>query len=205
MLTKHTGIFGVTGSGKTEYAMKLFYNMGGINIFVNTGAELKVEELGQVYTKMDDLIKGLNEDIKLLVYTPPEIDEGEFEKLQAVLFAIGNKFVTKEREVWAHIFFDEVHLIAGKMKSSVIENFWTRGYRYGIVAVAISQRPALCSQTILSQCYYHVIFELGDYEIPYFQAYRIPIEEHKDWLHKKYHYIIKTPTEVIRQTPIEKV
>lgn len=208
MQTEHTFISGITGSGKTEFAGRMFNETEGVNIFINTNAEMKIEDLGENVDKMPDVIKLLEKGKKKIVFTPDKITVEDYEELQAVLFALGKVMAGRDRRIWCHLFVDEIQELApkvGGVAEHVFKRFATRGKRYGIILVSMSQRPGLVSHTVLTQSYYHVIFELGDYEIPYFRDYRIPIEEHKSWIAQPYHYIIKSPTEIAQKPPIEPI
>jgi hypothetical protein len=203
-LKNHTFVGGITGSGKTEYGMHLFENADKYRIFLNTNEEPKVESLGYATKDVEELIDLLKQDKKKLIYNPP-FKGDNLKLLKETLFAIGKIMAGKRRRIWCYLFIDEIHLLAGKMQQSVIEDFFTRGKRYGIVCVAMAQRPALVSQTVLTQCYYHILFECGRWEEPYFKNYKIPIEEIKDHLEKPYHYCIVSPNQIWYKAPIEPV
>lgn len=98
---------------------------------------------------------------------------------------LGKEMTAKGPRVWCHLFVDECHQYGNKL-----DELWRQSRRFGITLIGISQRPASTSHTILTQSPDHVLFKCGAYELPYFQKYDIPIEEHRGWLAKDWHYIL---------------
>jgi hypothetical protein len=142
--------------------------------------------------------EAFNKGYRKICFNPSEDEAKALEDLEALirtLFTIGhtlNKDVSKTPKVWCYLFIDEVHEYSDKLKNDNVDRIWKRGKRYGLVGIAISQRPAEVSHAILSQSYNHVIFSMSKYEMPYFQRYRIPIDEPeiRNHLKKKYHFVI---------------
>jgi len=203
-LNRHRFICGITGSGKTTYAVKIFNRARGLRIFINTQYEKMIDESTSfVVNSYKELITALEgkdiEDLKL-VYDPPTDEEmfTDVEKLRDILFSVGKIMAGEERRIWCYLFVDEVHRFGENLN-----RWFTQGMRYGIVCVAISQRPADTSHTILTQAQDHVIFKCSTYEAPYFQKYRIPYEEFSDWLDKNYHYVVFDGRDVKKFIPIK--
>ena len=90
-------------------------------------------------------------------------------------------------------------------KAPYIARVWKRGRRYGIVGIAISQRPADVSHTVLTQSRTHYIFFMGIYEKGYFSAYGIPVfdEEYMEWIKQDYHYLKYEDGRIEKYDPIE--
>lgn len=196
-------ICGITGSGKTTLATSFYDKLKTICIFINTNEERIVERRSQIVCfDSNEVIEALSLDAKKICLNPREMKDIEIRDVERIcntLFEIG-KQVQKN---FAHIFIDEVQEYSTLHRpNKTIDRVWKRGRRYGIVGVAISQRPADVSHTILTQSKYHAIFRLGTYETPYFQRYKIPIEEHEDWLEKPYHFIVFDGIECMRYYPI---
>ena len=198
-IKKHLFICGITGSGKTTYALDLYKNVRGLKIFVNTQYEVKVTEAGHVCNSLDEVVKAFNDGVTGIVYNPPEAGaESEIEELRKVLFKVGKLTVGETQRIWCHVFFDEVHNFGENL------NLWfQQGRRWGITCIAMSQRPALTSHTILTQCENHIVFLCSSYEAPYFEKYHIPVAEYEEWLKKPYHYIVVTPRGIAANPPIE--
>lgn len=208
--TEHFFICGITGSGKTTFATSIYEKLDTLCVFVNTNEERIPERKSQIIVwDVDEVIKAINLDARKICLNPKETREiasADIERLCNVLFHIGSQINKERREitVFSHLFIDEVQEYSSLHRPNAnIDRIWKRGRRYGIVGVAISQRPADVSHTILTQCKYHVIFRLGQYEVPYFQRYRIPIEDHEEWLKRKYHFTIFDGADVSRFYPIK--
>ena len=194
-------ICGIRGSGKTTFAVSIYKKLDTLCIFINTNDEVAVESASDVVVhSVDDLIYILNNidelRTKKVCYSPTtnkDITPKDMEMITHILFRVGAEINKKRKEpiIWCHIFVDEIHEFSDvRKKNRLIDNLWKRGRRYGIVAVAISQRPADVSHTILTQCANHVIFKVSPYEVPYFTHYHIPIEEFEDWIKKDYHFVV---------------
>jgi len=201
IIKKHLFVGGITDSGKTTYALSLFHQVSGLRIFINTQYEENAEKMGIVCNSLKEITEEINRDTDRIIYNPPETGAmDEIEELRQILFKVGKlKMAGKERRhVWVHVFIDEVHTMGENL------NLWvTQGKRWGITVIAIAQRPALTSHTILTQCETHVLFLCGLYETPYFEKYHIPIEEYEDHLKKPYHYIVVTPRGISTHPPID--
>jgi len=213
MIDKHVAIVGITGSGKTIYATKLFTEQPTLCIFINTNSEVYPEHKCQVVIHdLEGFYKAWNEfSAHKIVYSPTEnedITQKDVEDLIKLLFAIGKTINAKKQEptIWCHLFIDEIQEYSAKMKrSTVIDRVFKRGRRYGIVGIAISQRPAEISHTILVNCSSHVIFMVSEYETEYFRNYGIPITEDSEawnWIQKRYHYVIFKEGKIEKHEPI---
>jgi AAA+ ATPase superfamily predicted ATPase len=167
-LKEHRFICGITRSGKTTHAVELFKVLHGCRIFVNTQYERMVEaavdKKENIVTKVKALCKLLEKYEGKIVFNPdPEVDKSveQITDIWKVLKEVG-KIMTEERaRVWCHLFIDEVHLFGKKL-----DVIWRMSARYGIKVVAISQRPADVSHTILTQSPIHIIYNLSPYETP---------------------------------------
>ncbi len=120
---------------------------------------------------------------------------GEDIKIQEIgvvirmLFAMGTiaKREQKKRpDIWCTVYIDEIQEFGEKQGHPIIHRLWKRGKGYGIRGVGMSQRPADVSHTVLTQSDDHVIFYMGGYEQPYFQTYKIPIQDHMEHLSTEY-------------------
>jgi len=202
----HLFICGITGSGKTTLATKIYENLDTICIFINTNEERIPERASQIIIyDSNEFIEAIELNATKICLNPrefKEIETSEIERITKILMTMGRE--RKKEGIFAHIFIDEVQEYSSLHKPNInIDRIWKRGRRYGIIGCAISQRPADVSHTILTQSQFHVIFKLGTYETPYFERYKIPIEEHKEWLKKPYHIIVFDGVEVKRYYPIK--
>jgi adenosyl cobinamide kinase/adenosyl cobinamide phosphate guanylyltransferase len=213
MLDKHMAIVGITGSGKTIFATKLFTEQPTLCIFINTNSEVYPEHNSQVIIHdLDGFMKAWNEySATKIVYSPTEnedISKEDIEQLVRMLFQIGKTINAKKQEpkIWCHIFIDEIQEYSAKMKrSAVIDRIFKRGRRYGIVGIAISQRPAEISHTVLVNCHSHVIFMVSEYETSYFRDYGIPVYEDSEawqWIQQRYHYVVFKEAKLEKHEPI---
>ena len=206
----HICIFGATSSGKTYFAANMFQNMNNYNIFVNTQYEPVIIQSGAiVVNSVDELCTALEEKHNNIVYNPeyddPVQQREEVAKIIDVLFGLGKIINSSgDRLIWCHLYIDEVHLFSSKKSPYArIDRIATQGKRHGVVGVFISQRPALVSQTLITQSDLQVIFRCNSYEIPYFERYGYPISDYQDWLNKDYHFIVDDGKTIIKMRPIK--
>jgi len=212
-IDKHTAIVGITGSGKTVYATKLFVDQTTLCIFINTNSEVYPEHNSQVIIHdLDGFYEAWNTySATKIVWTPNEnedIKTEDLEQLIKLLFQIGKTINAKRQEpkIWCHLFIDEIQEYSGKTKRSlIIDRVFKRGRRYGIVGIAISQRPAEISHTILVNCYEHVIFMVSEYETQYFRDYGIPVYEGSEawnWIQQPHYYVIFKSGQLFKYNPV---
>ena len=206
----HWFMCGITGSGKTTFGASIFEKVDTLAIFINTSEERIPERKSQIVVySVDELLRAISLDARKICFNPHEdrdISVSDVEQICKVMLSLGRQIHKNKRfiAVFGHIFIDEIHEFSSLHRPNVnIDRIWKRGRRYGIIGIGISQRPADVSHTILTQCRYHVIFRLGQYEIPYFERYKIPIEDHKEWLKQNYHFCIFDGEEVKRYYPIK--
>lgn len=197
-IERHGFITGTTDSGKTTFAAHYFRANDGLNIFFNVQEEYVVEENADiiVYT-IDELETAIEEGYTRICFNPElageDVSIEDIDVTIRMMFAIGTiaKRQAKGRpDVWCTIYIDEVQEYGGKAGHPVIHRLFKRGLGYGIRGIAMSQRPADVSHTILTQSHQHVIFYVGSYDHPYFENYDIPIEEHMTHLETEYNFVI---------------
>jgi len=206
---EHVCIFGATSSGKTVFATKMFEGMGNFNVFINTQYEPYVARCGVVVSTVNGFCEAIEQKQKHIVFASASEDidtqKEEISEIIDILFTLG-KLINNDgkRRIWCHVYVDEVHLYSNKKAPfAKLDRIATQGKRHGVVGVFISQRPALVSQTLITQSTYQVIYRCGSYEIPYFERYGYPITEYKDWLDKPYHFILDDSKDIIRMNPIK--
>jgi DNA segregation ATPase FtsK/SpoIIIE-like protein len=217
---KHMAIVGITGSGKTTFAEWMYKNTTGLAIFFNTQLEYKVEAVSDVVVYningFKDAFNKENDGHRIyhkICFNPDEDEDKALEQLHqliTILFRLGYQ-INKNADtpkVWCHLFIDEIHEFSSQLlKDKIVDRVWKRGRRYGIVGIAISQRPAEVSHSILANCPTHVIFKTGQYELPYYQRYHIPIFKDEDaqrHLQKKYCFIVFYDGKIEKYPPISK-
>lgn len=219
---RHTAVVGITRSGKTYFADWMFRNVSGLAVYYNTQLEVKIEQSSDVWVdNFNDFRKAYNKGYRKICFNPNEDEEVALEELILLidtLFSMGraiNKNAVETPSPFVHLFIDEAHEYSPKQSPNPkIDRVFKRGLRWGIVGVAISQRPAEVSHGILANCDNHVIFRCGDYEMPYFQRYKIPISKGKGesdegasasylWLKQKYHFVVYSEGEIEMYPPIE--
>jgi len=216
---QHISIVGITGSGKTYFSRWMYRNMNGFCVYYNTQLSVGIERDSDAicydiggFKKAFNAEENFKRKFKKICYNPDEDEEKariELHELIRVLFRLGYQInkSTDEPTIWCHIFIDETHEYSSQLqKDPIVDRLWKRGRRYGIVAISISQRPAEVSHTILANCPTHVIFKTGQYELPYYQRYHIPIFTDKDaqeWITRKYHFIVFYDGEIEKYPPVK--
>lgn len=210
---KHTVILGSTGSGKTYFGAWSVNNLvtTPYTIFLNTANEISVEKACDVtvrgYDEVEDYITNHSKgSINYVVDSELEQALRQINEVKQMVFAIGNVICKTNIINWMTIFFDEVQIFAGKGSNyNDVDILYTRGRRQGVICVALSQRPALVSQTVLTQTVYQVYFKFGDYEQGYFQRYGIDLQKYEEWLKQPYHFLWVTPFKVQKVKPVKSV
>ena len=211
----HVSVVGKTQSGKTVFVAMYFEENDGLQIFFNVNEIYAVEQASdKVVTSVQevyDVINNLEQNDYRICYNPKEAGEDiTIEEIQTIInmcFGIGGVAKRQAKgnaDIWCTIIIDEVQTYGEKAGHPAIHKLFKRGWSYGIRGVAISQRPADVSHTILTQSMYHVIFYVGDYDHPYFKKYGIPIEEHMEHIEfKSYRFVIWDGSTITRYDKVQ--
>lgn len=207
---RHILIIGTTGSGKT-YAAAYMLDYLDAFVFVNTQRELSVTQKCQV--SLDDpseLQEAMEEGYRGIEFIPSmDKDEAreEVQVLREHIFEIGEAMKEKaqvlELPTWITVFLDEAQVYAPLMTHKDGEIIWNQGRGFGIRGVALSRQPQELSKDIVNNCEFELIFRLGDYALPYFQRFKIPIEEHREWIDKEHHFLLYDKRKLYRCEPIK--
>ena len=207
---RHILIIGSTGSGKT-YAAAYMADYLDAFVFVNTQREFSVTQKCQV--SLDDpseIQDAFEEGYRKIEFIPSMDKDDAREEVQVVregLFEIGE--VMKEQAqvlelpMWISLFLDEAQVYAPLMTHKDGEITWNQGRSYGIRGIAISRQPQELSKDIVNNCEFELIFQLGHYALPYFTRFKIPIEEHQEWLDKTHHFLLYDKRAIFRCEPVK--
>lgn len=206
----HVFLMGMTGSGKT-YAASYMAKYLDAFIFINTQEELSISQVCQVsLDEPSELGDALEEGYRGIEFVPSmDKDEAraEVEVIRQQLFEIGSVIKaqsnTLEIPYWINVFIDEAQVYAPLHTHLDAENFFIRGRGYGIRGIALSRQPQELSKEIVNNCSFELIFELGDYALPYFKTFKIPIEEHKAWIAQKYHFLLYDKKQLFECLPVK--
>ena len=205
---KHILIVGSTGKGKTYFAAHLCKFLPSF-IFVNPQMEEIVDKITQVVTEDEnEVIKLLEEGYRRIQFIPSEDDLEGVEQLKTIrldLWEVARDMNIKDGMWWMHIFIDECQSYAWLGSRNDLQNFARRGRRYGIKSIFLSQAPQDLAKAVVNNCQYTVLFELGNFAIPYYQRFHIPVEEEKEWLARKYHFLVWDNEVMWRCEPVEKI
>jgi len=160
----HISVLGMTRSGKTVWTQKQLQSRKEAVLFFNP----QQEKLSRLYTranKKSDLeaVFSILQDGGKINYIPDLDDEMAAKELHILItqaFQLGQDGSFTSCPLY--IVVDEAHFYArqGKRNSDMIK-LATRGLRFGIRGVFITQRPALMDKTLYSQSRFHVIFKSG--------------------------------------------
>jgi hypothetical protein len=204
---KHCLVIGATGTGKTWWMTKVAKRYLHRFIFVNTNLEEKVEEVCTVqYDEPVDVLNGLLDgEIRIEFIPSDDVNEAleQLEELRLALFKLAVEIDISSGEWWLNFIIDEAQTYAWKGTHGKVEHFATKGRRYGIRSWFITQRPQNLNSTIINNVDNQIVFLTGLYEDPYFKNYKIPIEEERQWLEKKYHYVLYDGFRIYRCYPIK--
>jgi hypothetical protein len=204
---KHCLVIGSTGSGKTFWMSRVADAYFHRFIFVNPQLEPEVDRICTVgYEDPEELLEGVIDGQKAIEFIPDENDDVALLQLEAIrrgLFDIAAEMNIEAGTWWMNFILDEAQTYAWKGSREDVDNFARRGRRFGIRSFFLTQRPQNISSTIINNIQYQVIFRTGTYESPYFKTYKIPIEDHAEWLKRDYHYILYDGFEVQECEPIE--
>jgi hypothetical protein len=204
---KHCLVIGATGSGKTFWMARVADLYFHRFIFINPQLEVEVDKICNVaYEEPGELLEGVLDGEKAIEFVPDENTDVallQLEEIRRGLFDIAAEMNIEAGTWWQNVIIDECQEYAWKGSRNDVDNFFRRGRRFGIRSFALTQRPQNISSTIINNIQYQVIFRTGSYESPYFKTYKIPIEEHQEWLKRDYHYILYDGFQVDRCIPIE--
>ena len=194
---KHVLLIGSTGSGKT-YAAAYMAQFLDSFVFVNTQRELSVTNMCQV--SLDDPSEfqdAYEEGYRGIEYIPSmgrDEARDEIQTLREQIFEVGEVIKAEahvlELPMWITVFLDEAQVYAPLHTHLDGEIFWTQGRGMGIRGIAVSRQPQELSKEIVNNVEFELIFELGHYAEPYFKTFKIPIEEHKEWLAREHHFLL---------------
>jgi energy-coupling factor transporter ATP-binding protein EcfA2 len=210
MSGRHILLIGSTGSGKT-YAASYMARFMDSFIFINTQEELSASRECQILLEdPEDLQEALEEGYRGIEYVPSMGREDAIEEVEVIreqLFEIGSEMKGEnpvlELQTWITVFLDETQIYAPIMTHKEAENFWNRGRGYGIRGVAISRQPQELSKDVVNNCEFELIFQLGHYALPYFQRFKIPIEEHQAWINRKWHFLLYDKRQIFECVPVK--
>lgn len=207
---RHILLIGSTGSGKT-YAASYMARFMDAFIFINTQEELSASKECQVVLEdPEDLQEALEDGYRGIEYVPSMDRESAIEEVEVIreqLFEIGSEMKAQaqvlELSTWINVFLDETQVFAPIMTHKDAENIWNRGRGYGIRGIAISRQPQELSKDVVNNCEFELIFQLGHYALPYFQRFKIPIEEHQAWINRQYHFLLYDKRQIFECAPVK--
>jgi len=75
-----------------------------------------------------------------------------------------------------YVYADEIQNW-GDSRKNEFDVFAIRGLKHGLHLVAVSQRPAKISKTIISQSKTIIFFDISTFEKKYFKEYELPYDE----------------------------
>lgn len=151
ILNRHSGIFGITQSGKTTWAISNFYANTGHAVFVNW-QHIQFQQ-GVRTKKLSEIPHLLNVHRKVIYDVE---DESEMYTFFDYFLSLGRRTGTCK----ITLYLDECDMY---IDAGVIDAI-TKGMRYGIVVVIITQRPQMLFQgrTAIENLYNFIIFHHSD-------------------------------------------
>lgn len=210
MSGRHIFLMGTTGSGKT-YAASYMAQFMDAFIFINTQQELSASRQCQIQLgDPEELQEALEDGYRGIEYVPSFDRDEAREEVQVIreqLFEIGSEMKEQnpvlELPMWINVFLDEAQVYAPIMTHKDAEIIWTQGRGFGIRGIALSRQPQELSKEIVNNVEFEIIFQLGDYALPYFTRFKIPIEEHQAWINQKWHFLLYDKRRIFECTPVK--
>ena len=203
---KHVLIVGKTGTGKTYWMSKVCEESLDCFIFVNTQLERCVEKVTNFSTEDPrEVVEALEEGYRKIEFIPSENDIEGIEQLATIrkgLWEVAQEMKIHEGQWWVNMIIDEAQAFAWLGSRTDLQNFARRGRRFGVKAWFLSQQPQDLAKAIVNNVDWQVLFKLGQYSSIYFKNYKIPIEEHLEWLDRPFHYVIYDGDRLYRCEPI---
>lgn len=195
----HAVVAGQTRSGKTTLGKVLFSALTGHRIFFNISNDREIYGLSDitVFTPQE-LFEAIGLGKQRINYVPPTSNNLRKEhvlQIYNILMMLGTNVAKLPQATgkffWATFIVDEAHLVAPKhSKDDGLSLLTTRGAGVGVRCVAITQRPSLLSQTVLSQSPYYFIFYVSPFEQKYFKSYSINLSRYKEFIDYQLHRFI---------------
>ena len=202
---RHVLVVGETGSGKTYWMAKVSAMLPAF-VFVNPQEERIVDSITQVVTEdPNDVIKGLEEGYRRVQFIPDEDEETAIAQVKTIrldLWDVARGMNVKDGEWWMNLIVDEAEIFAPLNSRTDLQNLARRGRRYGVKGWFLSQQPQDLAKGIVNNTTHTVLFQLGTWAQPYYSRFHIPIEEEKEWLEQKYHYVVWDKRNMVRCEPI---
>lgn len=192
-MTNHVLITGTTNSGKTTLAKYLFLSEPHKAIFFNTQLENIRGDTTLNYNTASNLLNTLKKE-NLVVYQPSgykTVAAKELNYITDQIFKVGRVLKKGQRaNHWVTIYIDEAHNFTYKQSpTDPLQKTAMQGIGHGIRLITISQRPAKISHDILGNTETHYIYKTANWDQPYLDTYKIPIESFKTWVDKPHHFI----------------
>ena len=206
---RHILLIGTTGSGKSFVASYMTKFMDAF-LFINVQEEKSASDACQVLLEdPEDLQEALEDGYRGIEFVPSMDRDTAIEEIEVIrqqLFEIGSEMKLNadvlELPFWFNVFLDEAQIFVPKHTHKDAENFFTRGRGYGIKTIAITRAPQEVSSEVINDIEYQIIFKLGQFAYPYFNSYKIPIEEEREWIMRQYHFVLYDGFVMVRCKPI---
>ena len=189
--TGHTTVIGRTGSGKTYGVLESLTRQKHASLFLDTVITSKPKMYDHNSVKADtkksdiELIYGALRDKCQVCLSFNRSSEDYRNDMTYNLINYLMKFGWMDKLL---VVVDEVHLYS-KHGIKALEQIATVGRHKGIFLVAISQRPANISNTIMTQSEKFVVFSLSGMETDYLKRYNIPAENILEKTTEQYTYV----------------
>lgn len=185
-MTGHTGIVGITRSGKTKLANYLYEKTGGLFIDIEDKGEVNAAITLTKKNSIEQFDKAIM-TINKVRYVP----DPEPAKATKEMKVIARRLLGLNKDL--HVTVDELQNYGGA-RVNAFDVLAVRGLKHGIHFNWATQRPAKASKTIASQTHTLVFFDMSGFEKKYFKEYELPFEEIKAKLsgQPKHHFVIFT-------------
>jgi DNA helicase HerA-like ATPase len=189
----HVCGFGMTGHGKSYSMRKIMLEQGRGIFYFNTQHELLKDQRKHFLDvdasyDLEDIRSALNSGLALN-FLP---DKNK--KRRGVQLASLVEYFLNNRMKEFSFAIEECHLYNGHRDAKdAIDEIFTTGRKWGLWGVALSVRPAIVSNTIISMSEQKFLFYLDEQEMNYFKTYRLPYDDIVQRIKDKgkYSFVIK--------------
>lgn len=194
------GIYGYTGTGKSNHAKYVYHGTSLHALCINPTAKTLGGHRFEDAAKWRGLLAKGVPRCELAVgefSTPAEINE-KLEVIKRAIVEIGTGLqpdMARDAPAWLLIVAEEVHKYCPQPSTAANFMRWVlaEGRKYGVRCILSSQKPQKVDKECLDQADYTVMYQLqnvGPARLRYLADYAIPYDEFSHVFKEPYHHVL---------------